>query len=180
MRFALVLIFVAVPIIELALLIQLGSWLGFWPTIGLILLTAVVGTAVLQQQGLETLNRVSQATARGEPPVEPIIDGMFLLVAGAFLLTPGVITDGIGLLLLVPQIRHLIRRWGVHRLMTSKNVRFHVFRSGQTDGPDAPQSSDFSGSRRGRDKPGAGPVIDGEYEHLGDRTIDPNRRRPKR
>ncbi len=207
MRLGLILVFIAVPLIELALLIQLGTTLGFWPTIGIILLTAVVGTLVLQTQGFETMRRMQLAMARGEPPVEPIIDGMFLLLAGAFLLTPGVVTDAIGLLLLVPQVRTLIRRWGFHRLMTSGNVRFHVFGSGSPPGanttadqsgqgsgyagrpgdrePRGPREGQRAAPNRG-DKPWRSPrrdpnagsgsqVIDGDYERLGDKTIDPRR-----
>lgn len=177
MRLGLILIFIAVPVIELALLIQLGSWLGFWPTIGLIVLTAFIGTAVLRQQGLETMNRMSAEMSRGEPPVEPLIDGVFIVVAGAFLLTPGVLTDAVGLLLLIPPIRRVIRRWGYQQLMRNRNFDFHVHTSTGSVDPGSP-SSQRGGFDERRSKPrsqDSGPVIDGEYERLGDRTIDPKR-----
>lgn len=203
MRLGFVLLFIAVPLIELALLIQLGSSIGFWPTIGIILLTAVVGTAVLQSQGFATMQKVSNAMARGEPPVEPIIDGMFLLVSGAFLLTPGILTDAVGMLLLIPQVRTQIRLWGLHRMMMSGNVHFRVFTSGmdKNDGTSssaetprpggprqehtAPPSGSPSQRKRWRSPRNRGrgnasssnTVIDGEYERLGDRTINPNRPR---
>ena len=203
MRLGFILLFIAVPLIELALLIQIGTWLGALPTIGIIFLTAIIGTAVLRQQGLQTLGRLNAAMARGEPPVEPIIDGVFLLLAGAFLLTPGVLTDAVGGLLLIPAIRKLIRRWGLHKLMTSGNISFSVFTSGTREPPDTERTRQQSeetttrpgpeprfgdrGSNRGagrrpsdgRRSSGSGQVIDGEYERLSERTIDPNRARPR-
>lgn len=184
MRLGLILIFVAVPIIELALLIQLGSWLGFWPTMGLIVLTAIVGSYVLRQQGLETLQKVSNAVAQGEPPVEPLVDGILILVAGAFLLTPGVLTDGIGLALLVPQVRRILRRWAFDWLVRSENVRFRVFTRGgpgaQREPPRPDEGEKFRRSGPRQRPPASGPVIDGEYERLGDRTIDPKRSNRRR
>lgn len=147
MRFILFILFIAMPFIELALLIHLGQQLGFWPTIGIVIATAITGAYVLQAQGIQTLQRVSQSMASGEPPIMPVVDGFFLAISGAFLLTPGVVTDAIGLLLLVPPVRHAIARWGFKRVAKSASIKVHTYRSGPH--PD-------EAAARG---PGAGPNV---------------------
>jgi len=87
MRLGFLLIFIAVPLLELALLIKLGGWIGIWPTLGLIVLTAVVGTALLRQQGLQTLNKLMSSVQEGEAPLLPMVEGALLLISGAFLLS---------------------------------------------------------------------------------------------
>jgi len=101
----LLILFISVPILEIFLLIQVGDRIGAGWTILLVILTAIIGVALLRLQGLATLRRLNECTARGEPPAIPIIEGAFLLFAGALLLTPGFFTDVVGFLLLVPQVR---------------------------------------------------------------------------
>lgn len=100
--------FIAVPVIEIALFIELGGWLGLWPTLALVVLTAVAGTALIRLQGIAVLERARLSMDRGEPPVGELFHGACLLVAGALLLTPGFLTDTLGLGLLVPPIRGFI------------------------------------------------------------------------
>jgi UPF0716 protein FxsA len=103
---------IGVPLIELYVLIQVGSEIGALPTIALTLLTAAIGISLVRLQGLGVLTRVGRSLAADELPALDLMDGALLLVAGLFLLLPGFITDTLGFLLLVPAVRHwLIRRY---------------------------------------------------------------------
>jgi UPF0716 protein FxsA len=110
MPFALVLLFIAVPIAELAVIIQVGQWIGVWPTIALLLLDSILGAALLRAQGRLAWARFNLALAEGRVPAREVFDGAAVLVGGALLLTPGFITDVFGLLLLIPPTRAVIRR----------------------------------------------------------------------
>lgn len=108
-------LFIAVPLIEIYLLIQVGSVIGPLLTILLVLLTAVIGVTLLRQQGLATLNKVQAQMQHGELPASGLLEGMLLFFAGALLLTPGFFTDTIGFLLLVPPLRKAIALWLLER-----------------------------------------------------------------
>jgi UPF0716 protein FxsA len=108
--FQLLLLFTVVPVAELALLIQLGRLIGLAPTMAIVLLTGVAGAALARWQGLATLRRVQSEIAEGRMPAGALIDGLLILLAGAMLLTPGLITDAVGFLLLVPPTRAAVRR----------------------------------------------------------------------
>lgn len=99
--------FLAIPLIEIYLLIKVGNVIGAWPTVLLVVGTALLGAVLLRAQGLFTYQRVQQTLARGELPAVAMLEGLVLLVSGALLLTPGFFTDTIGFLLLVPPLR----RW---------------------------------------------------------------------
>lgn len=167
MQFTLFILFIVMPFVEIALLIQLGDVLGFWRTIGIVVVTAIIGAYVLQAQGAATLRRISQSMTSGEPPVKPVVDGFFLAISGAFLLTPGVVTDAIGLLLLVPPVRHAIARWGFGRIMKSGQFTVHTFGTSEPgaspEGPGKTQAGPRPGARPAA---GDGPVIDGEFEEI--------------
>ncbi|GHY46219.1 fxsA protein [Vibrio cholerae] len=98
-------LFIAVPVIEIALFIQVGGVLGVWPTIALVLLTAIVGASLVRSQGLQTLLTVQQRLAQGQLPAQQILEGVMLVVAGVLLLTPGFFTDILGMLVLLPAPR---------------------------------------------------------------------------
>ncbi|MEK6175258.1 FxsA family protein [Vibrio cholerae] len=98
-------LFIAVPVIEIALFIQVGGVLGVWPTIALVLLTAIVGASLVRSQGLQTLLTVQQRLAQGQLPAQQILEGVMLAVAGVLLLTPGFFTDILGMLVLLPAPR---------------------------------------------------------------------------
>jgi UPF0716 protein FxsA len=104
------LLFTIIPILELALLVQLGRVIGLAPTLAVVLLTGITGAALARWQGLATLRRVQSEMAQGRVPTSPLVDGLLILVAGAFLLTPGLITDTLGFLLLIPPTRAAVRR----------------------------------------------------------------------
>ncbi|HZD24643.1 MAG TPA: FxsA family protein, partial [Alphaproteobacteria bacterium] len=124
MPLLILLAFIAVPMIEIAVFIKVGGLIGLWPTLAIVILTAILGTAALRQQGLSTLRRAQEAMNRNELPVREVFDGLCLLVAGALLLTPGFVTDALGALLFVPQVRTLLRNLiGRHLL---RNAEVHV------------------------------------------------------
>ena len=103
-------LFTIVPLVELGLLIQLGRWMGVVPTVLLVFGTGVLGAALARSQGLRTLRRFQEETGRGNLPTDAIFDGVLILIAGAVLLTPGILTDLLGFTLLVPASRAVVRR----------------------------------------------------------------------
>ena len=106
----LLLLFIAVPAVELILLIEIGQRIGTLATIGLIVGTGIVGASLARQQGISTFARLRKDLEAGRLPAEPIVDGVLILVAAAVLITPGVLTDLVGFLCLVPACRRLIKR----------------------------------------------------------------------
>lgn len=105
------LMLVGVPIIEIALFIEVGGWIGLWPTIAIVILTALLGTALLRQQGFAALADLQGRLAEGRDPRSALAHGAMILVAGIVLLTPGFFTDAIGFLLLVPPVRDAVIRY---------------------------------------------------------------------
>jgi len=101
-------LFIVLPILEMVVLIKVGGAIGALATIGLVLLTAIVGVALLKRQGISALMRAQHKMHSGEMPVTELIEGIFLAVGGAFLLTPGFITDFLGFCCLIPGIRQII------------------------------------------------------------------------
>ncbi len=122
------LIFVAVPIIEIALFIKVGGAIGLLPTLAIVVLTAVAGTALMRQQGMRALDRLRASLEAGGDPVGPIAHGALILVAGVLLLTPGFFTDSVGLLLLIPAVRAQVIRWGASRLTVQAATFVHAGR----------------------------------------------------
>lgn len=102
--------FAVIPVIEIYLLIQAGEVFGTWPTIAFVIAAAFLGAYLLKRQGLQTLNRAAFRLQQGNVPIAEMVDGICLAMAGALLLTPGFLTDVVGLLLLLPPIRALIRK----------------------------------------------------------------------
>lgn len=101
----LLLLFVAVPLVELAILVKLGTLVGFWPTIALVLVTGTVGAWLARSQGIRVLRAIQAETAAGRMPAAHLLDGLLVLIGGIVLLTPGLLTDVAGLLLLFPPTR---------------------------------------------------------------------------
>ncbi len=97
--------FLAVPLIEIALFIQVGSAIGLWPTLGVVILTAVLGTWLVRSQGAMAMGNLRQSFSELDDPTEPLAHGAMILLAGALLLTPGFFTDGVGFALLMPPVR---------------------------------------------------------------------------
>ena len=108
--------FTALPLIELALLLQVHGAIGLEATLALVLLTGTTGAALARWQGLKTFARVRESMAQGRLPGQALFDGALILFAGALLVTPGVLTDAVGFALLVPAVRRLVGR-GLRRLL---------------------------------------------------------------
>ncbi|MDX1633639.1 MAG: FxsA family protein [Marinobacter sp.] len=153
------LIFVIMPVVEMTILIKVGTIIGALNTVGLVLLTAVIGAALLRQQGLSTLLRANQRLNSGELPAREVAEGLILAVGGALLLTPGFVTDTIGFLCLIPGSRHWLAGQALKRMVASSQSRGFYFRAGS--GPFADQDP-FGG--RSRRPGGDDDVIEGEYE----------------
>ncbi|TVZ39978.1 UPF0716 protein FxsA [Alteromonadaceae bacterium 2753L.S.0a.02] len=118
------LLFIVIPILEMWLLITVGSVIGALPTIGLVFLTAMMGLALLRQQGFSTLIRAQTRMQQGELPASEMIEGIFLAVGGALLLTPGFFTDALGFCCLIPGLRQIIISWGMKHIKI-RNVHVH-------------------------------------------------------
>ena len=121
----LLVLFTLVPIAELALLVWLGQHIGFWPTVAIVAGTAVVGSFLAHREGLAALNRFRSRLSSGAMPGDELTDGLIILIAGALLLTPGVLTDIVGFLGLLPPTRALIRRAVTRRFQRSLVPRMH-------------------------------------------------------
>jgi UPF0716 protein FxsA len=142
----LLILFIAVPLVEVALFIQVGGWIGLWPTLAAIVVTAVVGSAVIRHQGFGVAHRARQRLAAGEVPMREGFDGLCLVVAGLLMITPGFFTDAIGGALLLPPVRALV--YGRVR------DRIHVVMPGDPARRSPP--------------PRPGDVVDADYEVLDD------------
>ena len=138
-------LFLAVPLLEIALFIQVGGLIGLWPTLGIVVLTAIAGTWLVRNQGLGELARLRSSFNDLRDPTDPLAHGAMILFAGALLLTPGFFTDALGLALLTPPVRRAAIRYARSR------IRVESF----SYGPQAPRPS-------GRDPE----VIDGEWEEV--------------
>ncbi len=172
MWFGLFLVFVAVPLLELALLIKLGQWIGFWPTLAIVVGTAGLGTYILHRQGFAAFRRGMANLSAGTPPVEPILDASMLMGAGALLLAPGLITDCLGFLLLVPQIRRAVGKWGLKRMLAAGSIHVSTFSDPDRSPPDQKRHAGAP-PHTGRRPSSNGPVIDGEFERIDEKLQKP-------
>jgi len=138
----LALLFVLVPAIELMLLIRMGQWIGFWPTVAFVILTGWAGALLARLEGMRVVAQFQQELLSGRVPGQAILDGASVLVGGAFLLAPGVLTDVTGLALLFPPTRRLIQRWVRKRLergIASGQIRVMTMTPGHR-GPTPPDA----------------------------------------
>jgi len=104
------LFFLCIPLIEIAVFIEVGDQLGLWPTIGIVVLTAMLGAMLFRIQGLATLRQAQASLATNVFPAREVFNGLCLLVAGTLLITPGFVTDSLGFLLFFPPFRYFLRR----------------------------------------------------------------------
>ncbi|MEM7546765.1 MAG: FxsA family protein [Pseudomonadota bacterium] len=149
-------ILVAVPVIEIALFIELGGAIGLWPTIGLIILTAILGAGLLRLQGFAAMSRLQTSLAEGGDPRGPMAHGVMILIAGLLMLTPGFFTDAIGFALLIPPVRVALIAWLGPRLAARVVTVGTAARHGQPHPGTNPQA--------GRDDE----TIEADYEDLTD------------
>lgn len=145
--------FLIVPLIEIGLFIQVGGLIGLWPTLAIVVLTAMLGTALVRSQGAQALNDLRSSMNEMRDPTAPLAHGAMILFAGALLLTPGFFTDACGLALLVPAVREAVLRY------VSKRVTVTSFSVNQG----------FDERPR---QPGPG-VIDGDFYEIGPENRPP-------
>ena len=135
-------LFIGVPIIEIALFIQIGGWLGLWPTLAIVVLTAIAGTMMVRTQGAQALANLQRSFNDLNDPTEPLAHGAMILFSGALLLTPGFFTDALGFALLIPAVRKFVMR------EIGKRIQVNSVVAGQTQWSSQPGET----------------VIDGDYE----------------
>lgn len=171
--------FIAMPIIEIALLLRVGEAFGWLPTLLVVIITAVVGSAMLRQQGLATLNKARTRMDSGEMPAQQMLEGVLIMIGGVLLLTPGFVTDAFGFACLIP----LTRQWMASRLSNRAFVSFSagvgggsrragsVGEQGFSPGgrPDYPPTGESTtrGSSTGAGTK-KGDIIDGDFERIDD------------
>ena len=169
----LLILFIAVPLTEIFVLIEVGSAIGALPTIALCIATAFIGATLIRAQGLTTLAKVQSSLQREEVPAIAMMEGAFLLVAGMCLLTPGLITDVIGFLCLVPPLRMvLIEKAFIQRVQVHSGHTGYPGNTPPGGGGQFPPAGGASAPRRdgaSRSRPrSGGEVIDGEYQREDD------------
>lgn len=133
---ALIIIFLAIPVIELYLLIQVGSIIGVLPTIILVILTAVVGASLVRQQGFATWQRLQSNMAQGIMPAQDLLEGLILLLGGLLLLTPGFFTDILGFACLIPSMRAKMAQIAIDNRLFAQEVG-NPFQANSKREPDA-------------------------------------------
>jgi len=146
----LLLAFIAVPLIEIALFIQVGDLIGLWPTLAIVVITAVIGTWMVRTQGALAMGQLRRSFSDLDDPTEPLAHGAMILFSGALLLTPGFFTDAIGFALLVPAVRHAV--------FTFIRKRVHIQRF--DTGPNGPRHPHNPQTRRNSD------IIDADYHEV--------------
>jgi UPF0716 protein FxsA len=182
--FLLIALFIAVPLVELYVIIQVGGAIGVLPTIGILLADSILGTLLLRSQGRVVWRRFNEALAERRVPAREVFDGAAVIIGGTLLLTPGFITDIVGLLLLIPPTRNVFRRFvsAFAKRRTAARVAFWGF--GQYDQRrGAPGDGD--GRAAGPFGPGAtrspGPGRWYDVEGTGQEVVDePGRQLPER
>lgn len=147
-------LFIGVPIIEIALFIQVGGWLGLWPTLAIVILTAIAGTMMVRSQGARALANLQRSFNDLNDPTEPLAHGAMILFSGALLLTPGFFTDALGFALLIPAFRKFVMR------EIGKRIQVNSVVAGQTQWTSDPGET----------------VIDGDYEVEEDPNSPPSGR----
>jgi UPF0716 protein FxsA len=158
--FKLFLLFAILPIIEIAILINVGDQIGGWYTVAIVIITAFAGAHLVRQQGLNTLMQAQRKMQSGTMPGQEMAEGLLLVIAGVLLVTPGFITDGIGFLLSLPMTRPLIAKGLVKHL--SLKVINPSFNGNFSQHQQPPSSTDQSED-----------IIEGEFEHKDKQPTNP-------
>lgn len=175
-RLAIGVFLIVLPFLELILLFRLTQAIGFLPTVALMVASAVGGGMIVAQQSAASFRKTLEAASRGEAPEGSVLEGIFLMLAGILLIVPGLITDAIAGLLLIPPLRH----WLAQRAMASLIRRA----SGPDPYPENPRRPErdarepFGKSPGGGD--GQGPIIEGEFERIDERPRGPGSSRDPR
>lgn len=157
MPIVVLLIGLAFPLLELAVLVKVGQTIGLWKLLLLLLAMAATGAALLYWQGWSAMRQAQDALLRGEPPVGQMLEGMLLVTAGVLLLVPGLITDAFALVLLVPPLRRAIARGLLRRAAAGGGIHAETHWS-ETRRPDASNVE--------------GRVIEGEFERIDEQPVE--------
>ncbi|AWJ84016.1 exlusion protein FxsA [Azospirillum sp. TSH58] len=168
----LLLLFLLLPIAEIATFIEVGDWIGAGPTVGLVILSAILGSVLIRWQGLSVLKRAQQAAERGESPVGAVFEGFCVVVAGLLLIIPGFLTDIVGILLFVRPIRNALGRWLFDRMKGVASYQMGGRMGGRTWSSGGPAGSEGGPQGHPRNRPPPG-VIDVDYQE-----VDPDGGRP--
>lgn len=163
-------ILIAIPLIEIAVMIKVAQWIGFWPALGIVIATFMLGATIVGRSGFTSAIKVRDALSRGEPPVGAMVDSTLVVVAGVLLMTPGFLADIVGLALLIPPVRVWLANAALRNATVVGSVRVDTATYNRQR-----QHGDTQDDARGA---GSGPVIEGEFERLDERPIDPRSRRP--
>ena len=159
LKIAAIIAFAAFPLLEIALLIRLGQVIGIWWLAAIVIGTAALGTYVIRQVGLWVFERALSRLSSDREGFRPLFDGFLQVLAGLLLIFPGVISDTIGLFLLIPKVREFVIRTGVLKLVAlfhyQAEVSREAFRTSEEPAPGEPE----------------GIVIEGEYERLSERPL---------
>jgi UPF0716 protein FxsA len=124
------LLFTVVPLLELYILIKIGGYIGAFPTVGLVVLTALLGFVLARFEGLRKLEQIKRSLSQGIVPAEEMLDGVLIFVGGVLLIIPGVLTDLFALILLIPYTRTIFKRWlrrRFDRMVAARNIRLHYY-----------------------------------------------------
>jgi len=148
-------LFIAIPLIEIALFIEVGGFIGLWPTLVIVVATAIAGTWLVRTQGIAAINDLRGSFSELRDPSDALAHGAMILISGALLLTPGFFTDAVGFALLVPGLRRHIIAKGRERF---KMKRFEMGQQPRAPGP-PPQ-----GQRRAH--PSQGDIVEGEFQEV--------------
>ena len=167
MGYILLALFIGFPILEISVFISVGEEIGLNWTFAIVIVTAVAGTWMIRRQGLKTLFKLQDQLDQGQLPLAEVFDAFFLVLAGALLLTPGFVTDGVGFLLLIPPLRSLMRA-SIGRLVVARG-HSHGPRTQNMGDFHEPFSKDVECNVRG-------PVIDGEFKDLTGQDNTENRK----
>ncbi|MEM9047708.1 MAG: FxsA family protein [Pseudomonadota bacterium] len=138
--------FIAIPMLEIALFVSVGGAIGLWPTLVIVLATALLGSGLLRREGMAALTDLGESVRAGGDPTGPIAHGALILVAGLLLLTPGFFTDAVGLALMLAPVRRALFGWA-GPILAARIMRNQAH------------------AQRRANRPG-GPVIDGQYEEV--------------
>jgi UPF0716 protein FxsA len=163
LKIALILAFAALPLLEIGLLIRLGQLIGIWWLTAIIIGTAILGTYVIRRVGLSVFERALSRLGSDREGFSPLFDGFLQVLAGLLLIFPGVIADVFGLILLIPQVRSIVIRTGLLKLVTLFHYQAEVSRETFRPKDDVPPAD------------ADGIVIEGEYERVSERPLRPGK-----
>ncbi|MBD1584265.1 FxsA family protein [Pseudoalteromonas sp. S16_S37] len=157
-------LFIVVPIIEIALLIQVSDIIGGVATIALVILTAIFGAKLVKQQGLNAYSNVQGQMAQGQMPATELFTGLCVIIAGVLLMTPGIMTDVLGFMLLTPAIRGQLAKALMKQVTVKMQSSMYQSNSTFTHSNKASEPFEHNGETHFQDKDHAPNTIEGEYQ----------------